>query len=96
MEVTAYQMMTIIVTVVALAVVAVAAVVTALFHTLNAKHEAFKADLAAHQEVTQTQMKSIQTAVAEGIEEHKVLHAAPDKTNDRLNQLLMHLVERGN
>ena len=96
MEITAGHMMTIIVMVVALAVAAVAAVVTALFHTLTAKHDAFKADLAAHQEVTQTQMESIQTAVAEGIEEHKVLHTALDKTNDRLNQLLMHLVERKN
>ena len=93
-EITAYHTMTIIVTVVALAVVAVAAVITALFHTLNAKHEAFKSNLTAHQEATQTQMESIQTAVAKGIEEHKVLHAALDKTNTRLDQLMMHLLER--
>lgn len=43
-----------------------------------------------------TRMESIESAVAKGIEEHEVLHEALDKTNARLDQLLMHLVERTN
>ena len=51
-------------------------------------------DLAAHQKVTNAQMEAIQAAVAAGAEEHKTWHAALDKTNVRLDQLMIQLLER--
>ena len=39
-------------------------------------------------------MEAIQAAVAAGAEEHKTWHAALDKTNVRLDQLMMHLLEK--
>lgn len=50
--------------------------------------------MSAHQQAIGEQMQAIQAAVAEGAEEHKTWHAALDKTNDRLDQLLLHLLER--
>ena len=48
----------------------------------------------AHEQVMGQQMEAIKAAVAEGTEEHKTWQAALDKTNDRLDQLLLHLLER--
>lgn len=84
------------VTVVVLAMIAMVAVTTTLFHTLNAKYESFRADLAAHQQATKAQMESIQSTVAKGIEEHKTCTRSWTKPNARLDQLWMHLLERKN
>lgn len=96
MEITVAHMVAIFVTVVILAVAAMVGVTTALFHSLNAKHEAFKADLAAHQKVTNMQMESIQSTVAKGIEEHQTWRDEMDKTNTRLDQLMAQLIARKN
>ena len=105
MEMTASHIVAIVVAVVILAVAAVAMTITALFNSLNAglgrlesrisAHEqVISEQLKAHEQVMGQQMEAIKAAVAEGTEEHKTWQAALDKTNDRLDQLLLHLLER--
>ena len=105
MEMTAGHIVAIVVAVVILAVAAVAMTITALFNSLNAglgrlesrisAHEQVMSEqLKAHEQVMGQQMEAIKAAVAEGTEEHKTWQAALDKTNDRLDQLLLHLLER--
>ena len=105
MEMTAGHIVAIVVAVVILAVAAVAMTITALFNSLNAglgrlesrisAHEQVMSEqLKTHEQVMGQQMEAIKAAVAEGTEEHKTWQAALDKTNDRLDQLLLHLLER--
>ena len=105
MEMTAGHIVAIVVAVVILAVAAVAMTITALFNSLNAglgrlesrisaHKQVMSEQLKTHEQVMGQQMEAIKAAVAEGTEEHKTWQAALDKTNDRLDQLLLHLLER--
>ena len=66
----------------------------ALKGALDARLGRLESRMSAHEQVMGEQMEAIKAAVAEGAEEHKKWHAALDKTNDRLDQLLLHLLER--
>ena len=50
--------------------------------------------MTAHEQVMGERVRAIEAAVAEGAEEHKAWQAALDKTNERLDQLMMHLLAR--
>ncbi len=90
---------------VALTITAVFNSLNAHFEAVDAKGAALRATLDAavtrlesrmdtHEQVMREQVQAIKAVVAEGKEEHKAWQAALDKTNERLDQLMMHLLEK--
>ena len=104
-EITGGHLVAIVLAVMILAVAAVAMTITALFNSLNAKGDALRTTLDAavtrlesrmdtHEQVMREQVQAIKAVVAEGKEEHRAWQTAQEKTNERLDQLMMHLLEK--
>ena len=98
-------LLTIIMGVIVLAVAAVTLTVNAVFNALNARSDALISRMGSHERVVGEQLLSIKAAVETGTEEHKVWQDAMketnermadqfDKSNRRIDQLLMHLLDQ--
>ena len=116
MEFSEGTVITIIMSVIVLAVAAVALTINAVFNALNARGDSIKSDmngiaakltshLDAHEKIVGEQLSSIKAAVAAGTEEHKVWQNAMketneriadqfDKSNERIDKLMMHLLNQ--
>ena len=105
MEFTEGTVMTIIMGVIVLAVAAVALTINAVFNALSARSDALTSRMDAHEAAVGEQLSAIKAAVAAGTEEHKVWQNAMkktnermadqfDKSNERIDKLLMHLLNQ--